>query len=128
MASEEVSVQKSSRMEGRKKEKKKSDANVNRNLASWNGVKSWKKVGSEYFVMEGGRSCFPHKHRENVFLKDNEQWQTLAYKDTGMTKDGRWDKQMKKKKKIMHFCNFVYQHDYFAWLSFLQALSWRQGC
>lgn len=33
------------------------------------------------------------------FLKDNEQWETLAYKDTGTTKDGRWDKQMKKKKK-----------------------------
>lgn len=89
--------------------------------------KSWKKKkGGEYFVIEVGQR-FPHKHWANVFPKDIEQRQTLAYKDTGMTKDGRWDKQIIKK-KIMHFCNFVYQHDYFAWLSFLQALSWRQGC
>lgn len=59
----------------------------------------------------------PHKHWEDVLfcffsLRDER-------KDTGRTKDGRWDE----KKKIMHFCTFVYQHDYFAWLSFLQALS-----
>lgn len=51
------------------------------NLASRNGVKSpGKKMGSEYFVMEAGQSCFPHKHRENVFLKNNVK--TLAHKDT----------------------------------------------
>lgn len=50
-------------------------------------MESWKKMGSEYFVMGGGQSCCPHKHRENVFLKDIEQWQTLAYKDTGDDKE-----------------------------------------
>ena len=77
------------------------------NLASWNGVKvlEKKKKGKWIFCHWGGgegavgEDVFPHKHRENVFLKDNERRQTLAYKDAGMTKDGRWDKQMKKKKR-----------------------------
>lgn len=82
---------------GRKK--KKSDANVKRKF----GIMKWSqslggKMGSEYFVIASGWSRFPHKQRENVPLKDNERRQTLAYKDAGMTKDGRWDKQMRKKK------------------------------
>lgn len=61
--------------------------------------KSWEKKGSDYFVGGGWREVvFPTSTGKNVFLKDNEKRQTLAYKDTGMTKDGRWDKQMRKKK------------------------------
>lgn len=94
MALEEVSVWKG---EEWKKEKNPMQM-LKDNLASRNGVKSrGKKKGGEYFVIEAGQR-FPHKHWANVFPKDIEQRQTLAYKDTGMTKDGRWDKQIIKKK------------------------------
>lgn len=58
-------------MEERKK--KKSDANLDRifGIMKWSQSPGKKKMGSEYFVTRSG--CFPHKHRENVLLKDNEQ-------------------------------------------------------
>lgn len=59
----------------------------------------------------------PHKHWEDV-LFCFFPWETNVKTQGGP----RMDAEMKKK-KIMHFCTFVYQHDYFAWLSFLQALS-----
>lgn len=63
-----------------------------------------KKMGGEYFGL--GELVFPPHALGKCFLKDN-----VADKDAGIRTDGRWDKQMKKKKKEMHFCNFVYQHD-----------------
>lgn len=66
------------------------------NLASRNGVKVLEKIKRGKWISEV-RQRFPHKHRANVFPKDIEQRQTLAYKDMGTTKDGRWDKQIKKK-------------------------------
>lgn len=71
MASKEVSEQK--KVQNGRKEKKKSDANLNRmfGIMKWSQSPGKKKMGSEYFVTRSG--CFPHKHRENVLLKDNEQ-------------------------------------------------------
>lgn len=59
MASEKVSeLKRRSRMKRRKK--KKSDANVNRKfgIMKWSQSPGKKKMGSKYFVMEGGQSCF----------------------------------------------------------------------
>lgn len=79
MASEDVSEQKRSRMEERKK---KSDANVNRKF----GIMKWSHSPGkrwEYFVMEGGRSCVPHKDRENVFGKTKSNDRLLPIKTRG---------------------------------------------
>lgn len=51
--------------------------------------KSWEKMGRIILWVEVKRSCFPHEHWKKCFLKDNEKRQTLAYKEMGMTKDGR---------------------------------------
>lgn len=117
-----------STMEGRKKEKKK-DANVNRKF----GIMKWsqspgKRWEAIILLVRGWREVvFPYKHWGN---KCETQWETT---DSYLQRHGgrqRMDAEINKwgEKKKMHFCNFVYQHDYFAWLSFLQALSWRQGC
>lgn len=60
-------------------------------------MESKEKTGSGYFVMRSGRSYFPHKHRENDFRKTMSNDRLLPIKDTGTTKDGRWDKQKKEK-------------------------------
>lgn len=114
---------------GRKKKNNKNlMQTLKENWASWNGVKvlgeRWEVNILSWRVDE---VVFPTSKEKMFLWKTMSDDRLLPIKMRGMTKDGRWDKQMRKK-KIMHFCNFVYQHEYFAWLSFLQALSWRQGC
>lgn len=62
----EVSVQKRLRMEEGKKKHAKVDRKFG--IMKWSQSPVEKKDGSEYFVMEVGRSCIPHKHRIFFFF------------------------------------------------------------
>lgn len=84
MASEEVPVQKKVHGEG-KKEKKNLMKGLMEDLASWNGVKVLEKKRWEVNIL--AKLLSPQALGKCFFLKDSEQRQTLAYKDTRTTKE-----------------------------------------
>lgn len=113
MTLEEVSEQKRSRIGGEnekekqtntknkwwggKKRKKKSNASID--VMKWSQSLKKRRGVNILSLSDGKRESVARKHWEIIFWKTMSNDKTFAYNDTGMTKDGRWDKQVKKKKK-----------------------------
>lgn len=73
---------------------KKSDANVNRKfgIMKWSQSPGKKRWEVNILSWKVGKVVFPTQTPGKWILKDNEQRQTLAYKDAGQRRDAEINK------------------------------------